>query len=662
MAKAGVYVSVVGDSAQSVKAFKAARDELDKLGRDAGVSEGKVGRLRGGLSKVGTAAKAGFAAAAGAATAFAASGVKAFSEFQEQMNEVFTLLPGISEKEMGKMSGQVKDFAKEFGVLPEKVVPALYQALSAGVPKKNVFEFMEGAQKLAKGGVTDLTTAVDGLSSVTNAYGADVIDAATASDIMFTTVKLGKTTVGEMSSSLSNVIPAAAAAGVTFEEVGAAIAALTSQGIPTAQATTQMRSAIVELTQGAGKASKAFVEISGKTFPEFIKGGGTMQEALQMMEKEAKKNGASLLDMFGSVEGGSAALALTGRGTETFVGNLEAMGGASGAADQAFATMDSGMASTMDKLKARVKVMSIDVGEKISSIGPMWLSLGLQAAASSGKVLMAVSSVVAGAAHMAASTLASIVKAVAKWAWMGVQALAHAAKVAAAWVLASGPAAIAAVAAVVAAAAVFVGRWVWMGAQALLGAAKVAAAWLIALGPIGLLIAAVAGAVALIVVHWDTIKEAATKVWEWVSEKFTALVEFVKGLPGKIAAAASGMWDGIKGAFMSAVNAIIRIWNGLEFKIPGFKVGPVGFEGFTLGVPDIPELADGGRTVRGGLAVVGERGRELVDLPSGAEVRPLDRAGEGGPRLTMNVTALDPREAARIAAAEWAWLEKVSGY
>lgn len=59
----------------------------------------------------------------------------------------------------------------------------------------------------AVGGVTELETAVDGITSVVNAYGDDVLSAAEASDLMFTAVKLGKTDFTQLSASLFNVIP-----------------------------------------------------------------------------------------------------------------------------------------------------------------------------------------------------------------------------------------------------------------------------------------------------------------------------------------------------------------------------------------------------------------------------------------------------------------------
>jgi phage-related protein len=165
-----------------------------------------LGEADGKLGDFSKKAALAFAGAGLAAAGFGVASLKEFIGFEKQMNEVFTLLPGISKDAMGKMTDQVKGFSREFGVLPDKVVPALYQALSAGVPPDNVFTFLEVAQKAAKGGVTDLATAVDGISSVVNAYGAEVLDAAKASDLMFclrldqrvVTIDRGLVPIGEL--------------------------------------------------------------------------------------------------------------------------------------------------------------------------------------------------------------------------------------------------------------------------------------------------------------------------------------------------------------------------------------------------------------------------------------------------------------------------------
>jgi TP901 family phage tail tape measure protein len=330
--------------------------------------EGGLGGLKSKLGGIGAVAGKALTAGIGGAVATGVKGVLDFTSFERQMNEVFTLLPNVSEQAMGKMTGQVKTFASDFRVLPEKVVPALYQSLSAGVPADNVFAFLETAQKAAKGGVTDLTTAVDGISSVVNAYGAETIDATKASDLMFTTVRLGKTNIAELSQSLFNVTPTAAALGVKFEDVTAALAAMTVQGVPTSVATTQMRQLFVELSKAGGETATTFEQIAGKSFKQFIAEGGNTQQALQLLEKHAKDSGVGINDLFGSVEAGSAALALTGNGTDTFTTALGEMQGSAGATDAAYQKMNRGLGPIFDGLKVKASLFAISVGEKLAPV------------------------------------------------------------------------------------------------------------------------------------------------------------------------------------------------------------------------------------------------------------------------------------------------------
>jgi TP901 family phage tail tape measure protein len=335
-------------------------------------AQAEMAKLSGAVNdtqkKISKQAKILGAAVGAAAIGIGVAGTMAFVDFERSMNEVFTLVPGTSQKAMDAMTNDVKNFAKEFGVLPDKVVPALYQALSAGVPSGNVFEFLEVAQKAAKGGVTDLTTAVNGISSVMNAYGAETVNATQASDLMFTAVRMGKTTFEEMSAALFQVTPTAAALGVKFGDVTAALASMTAQGVPTSVATTQLRQLFVELSKEGTKTSDVFEKISGKSFKKFVAEGGNTQQALQMLEKHAADTGVGVNDLFGSVEAGSAALSLTGKGTETFTKNLAEMGKSAGATEGAFNQMDQGLGPVIDKLKAFAAVLLIEIGTKIAPV------------------------------------------------------------------------------------------------------------------------------------------------------------------------------------------------------------------------------------------------------------------------------------------------------
>ena len=349
MATRPIKIAIVGDDSNLRKSLKGASRKLEGFGKN--------------VAKFGATAGLAFAATAGAV---ATKGITAFADFEKGMKEVMTLLPDAGAEAFGDLSSQVKDFAKEFGVLPDKAIPALYSALSAGVPKDNVFEFMEIAQKAAKGGVTELETAVDALSSVVNAYGVGNISAAESSDLLLTAVRLGKTTFGELANEIYKVAPIASAVGIPFENLTAAIANLTAQGTPTAQAATQMKAALAEMAKEGTKADTAFRDLSGVGLSTFLEQGGSFDEAIVMMKDGADAAGTSILDMFGSVEAGQAILALTADGGTAFRATLDEMGNSAGATQAAFETMDSGLSASFDKIKANLSVMAIETGERLA--------------------------------------------------------------------------------------------------------------------------------------------------------------------------------------------------------------------------------------------------------------------------------------------------------
>ena len=112
--------------------------------------------------------------------------IKSGAEIEKAFSEVRTLLPQIGDEAFGALQADVLAFAKETGTTTSVAIPALYQAISAGVPTDNVVDFMRIASAAAIGGVTDLETAVDGITSVVNAYGAENVSAQQASDLLFT--------------------------------------------------------------------------------------------------------------------------------------------------------------------------------------------------------------------------------------------------------------------------------------------------------------------------------------------------------------------------------------------------------------------------------------------------------------------------------------------
>ena len=153
------------------------------------------------------------------------------------------------------------------------VIPALYQAISAGVPPNNVIDFLRTSGKAAIGGVTDLTSAVDGITSVVNAYTDSSHSATRVSDLMFTSVRFGKTTFDELSRSLFNVVPIGVSLGIGFDQITASMAALTKQGIPTKIATTGLRALFVEMSEDGRELADVIQNRLGKSLSGLMEEG-----------------------------------------------------------------------------------------------------------------------------------------------------------------------------------------------------------------------------------------------------------------------------------------------------------------------------------------------------------------------------------------------------
>lgn len=278
-------------------------------------TQGLFSRMKKGLDGiwigVGSAMVNAFGQGIGAVKSFVTSTVQNFADFDKGMRQVFTLLPGMSADAMKQMSEQARKFSSETGQELGNVTKALYNALSAGVPKDNVFEFMRTANQAALAGATDLNTAVNTLSGTVNAYKEHGLTAQQASDAMFTAVRLGKTDFELLNKSINDVTPIASALGISFNQVSAAVAAMTLVNGDTAKTTTQLKALFSELTSTTNGAGKTFDILTGQSFPDFIKKGGTVEEAIQIMTKGAKGNMTTLSSWFSSQEAFNALLTLS---------------------------------------------------------------------------------------------------------------------------------------------------------------------------------------------------------------------------------------------------------------------------------------------------------------------------------------------------------------
>lgn len=257
--------------------------------------------------------------------------------YQKQLGMVNTLLK-VSRDELNKYGDEFERLSLKTGASKTEIANAAYQALSSGVGKGDLIGFLETASKTAIAGQATVEQSVGTITSIINAYKMEMSEAGKVADWLLTIQNEGVTIVRELGDQLGDVTSISAALGVSLNDIGGAIAQMTVNGNNTAKTITMLKSMLSELSKEGQTAADNFKKLSGQSFTEFIANGGTLQEAMIKMEEYAKKSNKSVVDLFSSVEAGSAALNLTGINAENFANKLEKVASSSGELETAYKT------------------------------------------------------------------------------------------------------------------------------------------------------------------------------------------------------------------------------------------------------------------------------------------------------------------------------------
>ncbi len=270
-------------------------------------------------------------------------------QFQQSMKEVATLSSGIKGS-LTDFMNSVIDMTREVPVGAVESAKALYQIVSAGHDGADAMNILKVSAKAAIGGVTETATSADAITTILNAYKKGASEAENISDMLFTTAKLGKTTMGELGRSIAQAAPIASSFGIDIEDVLAAVVSITKQGVPTAEAMTKIRAAIMGTANHLGDAA-----FSGRSF----------QEALQLIYNEANGSTTKMKELLGTDEALQAALMITGQNAVGAASDLDQMKNASGAAEAAFKEMSSSAENQMKLLGNNITAALRPLGKEI---------------------------------------------------------------------------------------------------------------------------------------------------------------------------------------------------------------------------------------------------------------------------------------------------------
>ena len=326
----------------------------------------KVERSLGRIGKVAT--KVGRGLTTGVTLPVVGIGVaatKMTADFEQGMSNVSTLIDTNVES-LSDMGAEVLRIGKETPVAVEDLTSALFDVRSAGVSAADQFAVLEGSAQLAVAGLGSTKEAVDLVTSATNAFQLEGDDAAKVFDNIFKTTKFGKTTISELAQGFGAVAGTVAATGTPLDEYLASVSALTTTGLPAAQAHRQLRRVMSGLTRDTKQTRAVFQALGAKDLKDLIAKSGGFNNAIKAISKELGGNEAKLLNLVGSTEALNAVLGLTGAQAEAAETTLHAMRNESDALGTAFAKQNKTTTAALQRTKNALLAAAVSIGTSLA--------------------------------------------------------------------------------------------------------------------------------------------------------------------------------------------------------------------------------------------------------------------------------------------------------
>lgn len=355
---------------EAAEAARKASEEVEKFG-DKSEETGKQSeesskKSRDGIKELqGVLASAGIAATLNEIKNGFFDCSEAAAQFETSTAMVATIAD-TSQKSLSSISKEVRGYSNETGEAASDMAEATYQAISASINTADAAAFAGTATKLAVGGFTSATTAVDVLTTAINAYGLAASDATQLSDYLITTQNLGKTSVDQLAQSVGKVIPLTSAYNVQMDNLSSAYAVLTANGIATAESGTYLKSMLNELGDTGSGVSEVLLNSTGKTFAQLMEQGYSLGDVMAMLGNAVDGDSTAFNALWNSTEAGIGALSLFNAGADKYNSVLESMRTSAGATEKAYSTM----ADTTDKSKQRMENafnnLKISVGDVLN--------------------------------------------------------------------------------------------------------------------------------------------------------------------------------------------------------------------------------------------------------------------------------------------------------
>jgi len=259
------------------------------------------------------------------------------NDFEASMSKIVGLV-GVARGQVQAWEKDVIKLASAVGKSPKELGDAMFFITSAGLRGAEAMDVLEMSAKAAASGLGETKVVADLVTSAMNAYGKENLSAAQATDILVAAVREGKAEADVLAAAMGQTLPIASAMGVGFNEVAAAVAAMTRTGTEGQTAAMQLKNILNALQKPASQAEDALNRMgtSSARLRKTIREEGVLAALMEIRSLTKVWGEETMAEVFPNIRALSGVLDLMGSNLKDNVGIFVALEDATGALDKAF--------------------------------------------------------------------------------------------------------------------------------------------------------------------------------------------------------------------------------------------------------------------------------------------------------------------------------------
>jgi TP901 family phage tail tape measure protein len=292
-----VVMEIRAHASQAFKEMQQVSAESEAMAKKSGIH---INGMSNEWNKMAQVGKVAAAATVVTGAVIAGVAVHMAADF-EKSTLLLKTAAGESKEGLEVVRKGILDVSESTGTSAENLSEGMYILEKAGYRGADGVHALEMAAQGAKAENVDLATMTGALTDVMLNYHAEAKDAASYTNQLVVASGRAKTTMEEFSSSMGSLVPIGAKAGLSFAQLGGALATITQHGVSARQGAQNLAHAIQTLQSPAGPAIRTMQAMGLSVQDVSMKLGqkgltGTLEDLTSAISSHMGKDGKVIQD------------------------------------------------------------------------------------------------------------------------------------------------------------------------------------------------------------------------------------------------------------------------------------------------------------------------------------------------------------------------------